>query len=245
MSRPTQNALEITKKWFLHNGNVSLEHMNMTYPQKYRAKLVYELYNLFLSDKFIDLLETAKRISNRDYAQLLEQAKNSNGSTPPQIQELSQRYVDALKIKPGVGRSYNELNNDLYVFNYITEQFNQVYPAIEKVKVNAAYDWVIKEGMKMGDLKAVKSAADSIREANNNFDDKKDAASQIPNPHINITGDVTVIKPDNKNLTEEELEKIYKKYGLSRQDIIEMRENGEGVFEPIEPPSPLDAGKEQ
>lgn len=235
MSRPTQNALEITKKWFLHNGNVSLEHMNMTYPQKYRAKLVYELYNLFLSDKFIDLLETAKRISSRDYAQFLSQAANANGCTPPDIQELSKRYVEALKIKPGVGRSYNELNNDLYTLNYISEQFNHVYPAIEKAKTSAAYDWVIKEGQKMGDLKAVKSAADSIREMNNNFDDKKDAASQIPNPHINITGDVTVIKPDNRNLTEEELEKIYKKYGLSRQDILEMRENGEGVFEPIEP----------
>lgn len=232
MSRISENALEITKKWFLHNGNVQLENMNMTYPQKYRAKIVYELYNLFLNDKDIDLMDTARRISNRDYAQLLEQAQNANASTPPRIQELSQKYVTALKIKPGMKRSYGELNNDIYMLNEIIKMFDTAHTAIMKAKVINNFEWASREGKKMGDIKSVIAAGRELKDLYNNFDEKKDAASQIPNPNINITGDVTIIKPDNHTRTEEEREKLYKKYGLSYKDVLEMRENGDGVLVP-------------
>lgn len=238
MSKPSDNAVEITKKWFLHNGNVGLERMNMTYPQKYRAKLVYELYNLFINDKDIDLMATARNIAARDYAQMLEQANNENASTPPNLQELSKKYVAALKIKPGVKRSYSELSNDLYVFDKIVGAFDNVSMAIQKAKTINDLDWASREGKKMGDIKSVISAAKERMNLFNNFDEKKDAASQMPKTNINITGDVTVVKPDNKNLTEEELQKLYAKYGLSQKDIIEMKENGEGVFVP-------DDGKEE
>lgn len=232
MSKPSDNAVEITKKWFLHNGNVGLERMNMTYPQKYRAKLVYELYNLFINDKDIDLMATARNIAARDYAQMLEQANNENASTPPNLQELSKKYVAALKIKPGVKRSYSELSNDLYVFDKIVGAFDNVSMAVQKAKTINDLDWASREGKKMGDIKSVISAAKERMNLFNNFDEKKDAASQMPKTNINITGDVTVVKPDNKNLTEEELKKLYAKYGLSQKDIIEMKENGEGVFVP-------------
>lgn len=232
MSKPSDNAVEITKKWFLHNGNVGLERMNMTYPQKYRAKLVYELYNLFINDKDIDLMVTARNIAARDYAQMLEQANNENASTPPNLQELSKKYVAALKIKPGVKRSYSELSNDLYVFDKIVGAFDNVNMAVQKAKTINDLDWASREGKKMGDIKSVISAAKERMNLFNNFDEKKDAASQMPKTNINITGDVTVVKPDNKNLTEEELQKLYAKYGLSQKDIIEMKENGEGVFVP-------------
>lgn len=232
MSKPSDNAVEITKKWFLHNGNVGLERMNMTYPQKYRAKLVYELYNLFINDKDIDLMATARNIAARDYAQMLEQANNENASTPPNLQELSKKYVAALKIKPGVKRSYSELSNDLYVFDKIVGAFDNVSMAVQKAKTINDLDWASREGKKMGDIKSVISAAKERMNLFNNFDEKKDAASQMPKTNINITGDVTVVKPDNKNLTEEELQKLYAKYGLSQKDIIEMKENGEGVFVP-------------
>lgn len=234
MSKPSDNAVEITKKWFLHNGNVGLERMNMTYPQKYRAKLVYELYNLFINDKDINLMATARNIAARDYAQMLEQANNENASTPPNLQELSKKYVAALKIKPGVKRSYSELSNDLYVFDKIVGAFDNVSMAVQKAKTINDLDWASREGKKMGDIKSVISAAKERMNLFNNFDEKKDAASQMPKTNINITGDVTVVKPDNKNLTEEELQKLYAKYGLSHQDIIEMKENGEGVFVPDE-----------
>lgn len=232
MSKPSDNAVEITKKWFLYNGDVQLENMNMTYPQKYRAKLVYELYSLFISDKDIDLMETAKRIAARDYAQLLEQANNDNATTPPRIQELSKKYIAALKIKPGTKRSYSELSNDMYVFDKIVGTFDNVSMAVQKAKTINDLDWASREGKKMGDIKSVISAAKERMNLFNNFDEKKNAADQIPNTNINITGDVTVVKPDNKNLTQEELQKIYEKYGVSQKDIIEMKENGEGVFVP-------------
>lgn len=234
MSKPSDNAVEITKKWFLHNGNVGLERMNMTYPQKYRAKLVYELYNLFINDKDIDLMATARNIAARDYAQMLEQVNNENASTSPNLQELSKKYVAALKIKPGVKRSYSELSNDLYVFDKIVGAFDNVNMAVQKAKTINDLDWASREGKKMGDIKSVISAAKERMNLFNNFDEKKDAASQMPKTNINITGDVTVVKPDNKNLTEEELKKLYSKYGLSQKDIIEMKENGEGVFVPDE-----------
>lgn len=238
MSKPSDNAVEITKKWFLHNGNVGLERMNMTFPQKYRAKLVYELYNLFINDKDIDLMATAKNIAARDYAQMLEQANNENASTSPETQELSRKYVAALKIKPGVKRSYSELSNDLYVFDKIVGAFDNVSMAVQKAKTINDLDWASREGKKMGDIKSVISAAKERMNLFNNFDEKKNAADQIPNTNINITGDVTVVKPDNKNLTQEELQKLYAKYGVSQQDVIVMKENGEGVFVP-------DDGKEE
>ena len=234
MSKPSDNAVEITKKWFLHNGNVGLERMNMTYPQKYRAKLVYELYSLFINDKDIDLMATARNIAARDYAQMLEQANNENASTPPNLQELSKKYVAALKIKPGMKRSYSELSNDLYVFDKIVGAFDNVSMAVQKAKTINDLDWASREGKKMGDVKSVISAAKERMNLFNNFDEKKDVASQMPKTNINITGDVTVVKPDNKNLTDEELKKLYSKYGLSQKDIIEMKENGEGVFVPDE-----------
>lgn len=232
MSRPSEKALEITKKWFLYNGDMSIESMNMTYPQKYRAKMVYELYHLFLSDKDIDLMEVAGKIAARDYAQLLEQANNANACTSPKIQELSRKYVEALKIKPGVGRSYSELSNDVWMLNEIVDNLNQVNLAIEKVKTINDIDWAAREGKKMGDAKAVLAAAGKRMELFNNFDEKQNAKDAVPNTEINITGDVTVVKPDNKNLSEEELKNIFKKYGLSRKDVIEMKENGDGVFVP-------------
>lgn len=234
MSKPSDNAVEITKKWFLYNGDVQLENMNMTYPQKYRAKLVYELYSLFISDKDIDLMETAKRIAARDYAQLLEQANNDNATTPPRIQELSKKYIAALKIKPGTKRSYSELSNDMYVFDKIVGTFDNVSMAVQKAKTINDLDWASREGKKMGDIKSVISAAKERMNLFNNFDVKKNAADQIPNPNINITGDVTIIKPDNHTRTEEERKKLYEKYGLSYQDVIDMKENGDGIFVPDE-----------
>ena len=41
-----------------------------------------------------------------------------------------------------------------------------------------------------------------------------------------------MVKPDSKNLTKEELDKLYKKYGISADDVVNMQENGEGIFEP-------------
>lgn len=232
MARPSEKSFDIVKKWFLHNGSIPIESMNMTFSQKYRARLVYELYSMFLADKDIDLIETARRISARDYAQLLEQANNDSASTPQKIQELSKKYVDALRIKPGKVRGYSELSNDICMLNYIVDALNTDNLAIQKAKSLADFDFVSREGKKMGDLKAVLSAGKARAELFDNFNEKKNASDQVPHTEINITGDVTVVKPDSKNLTKEELDKLYKKYGISADDVVNMQENGEGIFEP-------------
>lgn len=224
MSKPSQEYLTKIEKWIL--GGHELKRMNMTLVQKFRARLTYEAYQLWLQDKQIQPTDLMRRLAQREYAVLLQRAKEGD--------EEAQYYVGALKVVEGTPRSISEISNDVYVFNWLVKRFENNTDAIEKAKVVDASDWLIREGKKMGDAKAVASGANLKMSLHNNFQEADDAASAMPNTNLNITGDVTIVKSDAVNYTEEETRQLARKYGLTMSEVKEMIQNEDGIYEESE-----------
>ena len=236
MSRPSANFLSLVEKWLLYTGEVSLEHMNFTRAQKYRVLLVKEVYDLWVEDKQVNFSDLFRRLSSRDYSAFLHDAKYA---ATEERRRIAQEYVDALGIKSAdTRRTASEISNDVFLLNHVIDRFNVDVTAIEKAKVVDASDWLIREGMKMGDARAVKNGADLKMTMNKNFDEKQNAADKMPNPNINVTGDVSIIKPDKESLSEEERKRLAKKFGLEDGDIIEMEQGMDGIWHERESDEP-------
>lgn len=236
MSRPSANFLSLVEKWLLYTGEVSLEHMNFTRAQKYRVLLVKEVYDMWVGDKQVNFSDLFRRLSARDYSAFLHDAKFA---ATEERRRIAQEYVDALNIKsPDTRRTASEISNDVFLLNHVIDRFNVDVSAIEKAKVVDASDWLIREGMKMGDARAVKNGADLKMTMNKNFDEKQNFADKIPNPNINITQDVSIIKPDRESLSEEERKRLAKKYGLEDSDIVDLEQGMDGIWHDPEDEEP-------
>jgi len=221
MSVPSEKYLKKIESWIL--GGLPIQRMSMSTEQKYRARVAYEGYQMWLQDRQIRPADLMRRISQRDYAVLLQRAKEGD--------EEAQQYVTDLQIQEGVPRGMSQISNDVYVLNWIISRFNVDTSAIEKAKVQDASDWLIREGMKMGDARAVKSGADIKMALNRNFDEKQNLEEQLPDHNINITGDVSVVKSDRVNYTDEEKRRMAKKFGLSMAEVEEYIQNEDGIYE--------------
>ena len=55
-----------------------------------------------------------------------------------------------------------------------------------------------------------------------------------PGLERNITGDVSIIKPDRQNYTDEEMKAFAKKIGAKLEDVQEFIEGEDGVYVPAE-----------
>ena len=66
---------------------------------------------------------------------------------------------------------------------------------------------------------------------NNNFQEKESPTDQMPNVEINITGDVSVIKRDRVNYTDEEKKKYARQYGLTQKQVQELVQQPDGSWE--------------
>ena len=53
----------------------------------------------------------------------------------------------------------------------------------------------------------------------------------MPNTNINITGDVGVVKEGRESLTDEEREKLRRKYGLTDKELAVQMEEINGVWQ--------------
>ena len=94
-----------------------------------------------------------------------------------------------------------------------------------------AADWLIREGKKMGDARAVKSGADLKMQVNNNFRQDENPLEQMPSGEINITYDVSVVKSDRVNYTEEDIRRMAKRYGLTQREFLDCVQNEDGVWQ--------------
>lgn len=220
MSKPSTNYLEKVERWIL--GGIPIERMAMKPEQRYRAILAYEAYQIWLQDKQIRPTDIMRRLANRDYPMLLQKAREGDA--------VALEYVSAMNIRPNVPRTITEIANDVAVLNHLVSRFNVPTDDIEKAKVQDASDWLIREGMKMGDARAVKSGSDIKMQLYDNFRSKETAADQISVAQINITGDVSIVKRDRENYDPEYIEKMRRKFGLSQADVIEMMESEDGTY---------------
>lgn len=219
MTQPSSKYLDKVERWIL--GGVSIQQMVMSADQKFRSMLAYEAYQIWLQNKQIKPTDIMRRLAAREYPLLLKRAEEGNIE--------AQEYVKALRVRPGVPRTISEISNDVAVFNWIVGKFNTPIENIEKAKVVDASDWLITQGMKRGDAKAVKSGADIKMQLNNNFQDKDNPAEQMPTTEFNITGDVSVVK-NVVNYSDEEKRRIARKFGLTDKQVTEMIQNSDGTW---------------
>ncbi len=224
MSKPSSNYLDKVERWIL--AGVPIENMAMKPEQRFRAILAYEAYQIWLQDKQIRPSDVMRRLANREYPLILKKAEEGNA--------MAIEYVKAMNIRHGVPRTITEIANDVAVLNHLVARFNVPVDDIEKAKVQDASDWLIREGMKTGDAKAVKSGSDIKMQLYDSFRAKDSAADQISVAAINITGDISIIKRDRTNYDPKEIERMRRKYGLSNADVIEMVQASDGTYAPFD-----------
>ena len=221
MSKPSPQYFDLVERWIL--GGVTIEKVIMSPDQRYRSLAAYEAYQIWLQDKQIRPTDIMRRIAAREYPIILKKAESGDPT--------AQEYARALNLVPGKQRTITEISNDVALFNHLIGVFDTPTENIEKAKVMDASDWLIREGMKMGDARAVKSGADIKMQMNNNFQEKESPTDQMPNVEINITGDVSVIKRDRVNYTDEEKKKYARQYGLTQKQVQELVQQPDGSWE--------------
>lgn len=221
MGRLSDKYYDLVERWWY--GGLSIERMNMTPAQRFRAMIVREAYNRWMQNKQTSPAQMMRNLAAREYPILLFKAENGN--------ELAKAYVDDLNIRPGVERSLTEISNDVALFNHIVALFDTPDEAVEKAKVKDASDWLISEGKKMGEYRSVKAGADLKMQLHGNFEEKDDPSKNAVKGDINITMDVSVIKHDRMNYTPEERRRISRRYGLTDKQVVDLIQNSDGSWQ--------------
>jgi hypothetical protein len=219
----SENYLAVVDKFIFHGFNI--RNMGMSEDQKLRTMIAYEAYQVWLSDKQIRPMDLCRRIAARIYGDMLAKA------------EHDEHYRDLcmkLKIQPGVPRNYAMLSNDVQTLNHIIGRFSNPSANIEREKVLDASDWLIEVGMKSGNDRAVKSGADLKMKLYKDFDEQQQGYENIAATDVNITGDVSVIKPGRMNYTDEQKRALARKFGMSERDVVDIVKKNSGVYE-VEP----------
>ena len=231
MSQLSQGYVDKVVRWTY--GQVDLERMNMTPEQQFRARLCLECYKLFTENPSIPVRKIVKNIAARDYKNLFAQADLGN--------ESAREMIAALGIcrDPETGvvstRSETNLSNDIWLINQLVARLNVSKKHIHKAMFEDNISWMMNYGRKTGTWQAVKQANQDLAKINNDFKDDEDPQEQMPNTNINITGDVGVVKEGRESLSDEEREKLRKKYGLTDKELTVQLEEINGVWQEPEP----------
>lgn len=225
MAKVSDNYLELVDKYIFMGGEI--RHMNMTEEQKLRTMITYEAYQVWIGNKQIKAMDLCRRISTRIYGDMLERAKHN---------EEYAALCERLGIRPGKPREYSKLSNDVATLDHIIGRFNNPAVNIEKHKVIDATDWLITEGMKNGYGSDVEKGIKWKMALHNNFDERQQGFENIADTDINITGDVSVVKADRENYSDEFKEKMMKKHGLTMREVEDLMMNDQGEYEtaPVE-----------
>lgn len=247
MSQPSKGYIDKVVKWTY--GQVDLARINMPLAGQFRARLALEVYMLWQQNKTSNVRRMVQNIAARDYQTLMTNAELGN--------EEAQAMVAALGIRRderGVvcARKETEIANDIYVVNQLVGRLAVSKNHIQRAMYEDNIEWLIQFGRKTGNVTAMREAQRNLEKINNDFKDEQNPADVLkPGAERNITGDVSIIKPDRQNYTDEEMRAFAKKIGAKIEDIQEFIENEDGVFVPAEDddedgpsPSPSPNGKE-
>ena len=231
MSQLSQGYVEKVVRWTY--GQVDLERMNMTPEQQFRARLCLECYKLFTENPSIPVRKIVKNIAARDYKNLFAQADLGNESAREMIAALGICRNEETGVVST--RSETNLSNDIWLINQLVARLNVSKKHIHKAMFEDNISWMMNYGRKTGTWQAVKQANQDLAKINNDFKDDEDPQEQMPNTNINITGDVGVVKEGRESLSDEEREKLRKKYGLTDKELTVQLEEINGVWQEPEP----------
>ena len=221
MAKISDKLTERVEQWLL--GDRTLEQCHFQPDQYFRTKLCYEAYQRWMQNKQIRPTDLMRRLAAREYPILLAKAQDGD--------KVAQGIVKACNIIKDKPRTVTEISNDVTLLNWIIGRFNAPTEFIERAKVEDASDWLIREGMKMGDARAVTSGAKLKMELYDNFQEKNNAAENMPETDFTISGDVSLIKSDRVNYTDEEKAAMAKKYGISQKEVTEMIQTEDGTWQ--------------
>lgn len=220
MSGLTQNTLARIDKWL--NYGTSIEAAFPKLEQRYRMQLCSEFYMRWQQNKNIKPLVTCRNIARRDYNLFFNQAAQGNKDAQAMVLALKITLDDEGNICP---RSVTELNNDVLVCNHLIRFFQtDESPRHKAMYLNGA-EWLIQTGMLTNNDRAVNNGMQSLAKVYNNFDEERDATDEMPDmSRIAITQDVSIVKRDRINYTDEEKQRMARKYGLTTKDLQEIED---------------------
>ena len=230
MSQPSPNYIEKVVRWTY--GQVDLARMNMPLPGQFRARLALEVYMLWQQNKSGNIRRMVINIAARDYATLMTNAELGNTEAQEMVKALGIRRDDRGVVS---ARRETEVANDIYVVNQLVGRLSVAKNHIQRAVYEDNIEWLIQFGKKTGNVTAMREAQRNLEKINNDFkEDANPADAMKPGVERNITGDISIIKPDRSNYTEEELRQFAKKIGAKFEDVQEFVEGEEGYMVPAD-----------
>lgn len=190
--------------------------------QRYRMQVCSEFYKRWVQNKDIDPRTTCRNIARRDYELFFNQAAQGNKEAQDMVLALHITLDDEGNIKP---RTVTELNNDVSVCNYLIRFFTTDESPRHKAMYLSSAEWLIRTGKQQNNDRAVDKGMQALANVYKNFDEERDATDEMPDmSRIAITQDVSIVKRDRVNYTDEYKAKMARKYGLTRKDLQDMEE---------------------
>lgn len=228
MSQPSPGYIEKVVNWTY--GKIDLARIHMPLPGQFRARLALECYMLWQQNKTSNIRRMVINIAARDYQTLMTNASLGNEDAKAMVEALGIRKNEDGTIS---ARKETEISNDIYVVNQLVGHLATSKNHIQRAMYEDNIEWLIQFGRKTGNVTAMREAQRNLEKINNDFKDEQNPADALkPGVERNITGDISIIKSDRKNYTEEEKRKFAKQIGVKPEDVQEFIENEDGVYVP-------------
>ena len=242
MSQPSSAYVGKVVSWA--TSGVELAKVFPNLEQQFRARLCLECYKLFSENTSVPIRKLVQNIAARDYAMLMQNA--ALGS------QEAQEMVKALGItrneETGVvsARRETEISNDIYVVNQLVGRLSVAKNHIQRAMYEDNIEWLIGFAKKTGNVTAMREAQRNLEKINNDFKDEQNPADALkPGVERNITGDISIIKPDRTCYTPEELRAFAKKIGAKFEDVQEFIENEDGMMVPASDEDDGEGGEQE
>lgn len=220
MSQITEGTRARIDKWLSLDTPINSVFHKLD--QRYRMQVCSEFYKRWVQNKDIDPRTTCRNIARRDYELFFNQAAQGNKEAQDMVLALRITLDDEGNIKP---RTVTELNNDVSVCNYLIRFFMTDESPRHKAMYLSSAEWLIRTGKQQNNDRAVDKGMQALANVYKNFDEERDATDEMPDmSRIAITQDVSIVKRDRVNYTDEYKQKMARKYGLTAKDMQDIEE---------------------
>lgn len=220
MSGITQNTLARIDKWLSYG--TSIEKAFPKLEQRYRMQVCFEFYKRWEHNKDIDPHTVCRNIARRDYEIFFNQAAQGNEEAQALMLALKISLDDEGNIRP---RTVTEINNDVTVCNHLISFFQTDDSPRHKAMFLSSAEWLIRTGKQQNNDRAVAKGMEALANVYGNFQEERDATDEMPDmSRIAITQDVSIVKRNRINYTEEEKLRMARKYGLTTKDLQEIED---------------------
>lgn len=221
MSQITKGTLARIDKWL--SCGTSIEMAFPKLEQRYRMQVCGEFYKRWQQNNDIDPRTTCRNIARRDYELFFNQAAQGNQDAQAMVLALHITLDDEGNIRP---RTVTEINNDVTVCNHLIRFFMTDESPRHKAMYLSSAEWLIRTGKQQNNDRAVDKGMQALANVYGNFQEEKDATDEMPDmSRISITQDVSIVKRDRVNYTDEYKAKMARKYGLTAKDMQDIEED--------------------